>query len=82
MGLIVSLLIGALVGWLASTLMKTDAQMGAVSNIAVGIVGAWIGRLIAGLLGLAATSMLGSILISIAGACALIAILKAGGVLK
>lgn len=82
MGLIVALLIGALVGWLASKIMKTDAQMGAIFNIVVGIVGAWLGRLIAGLLGLMAVTMLGSVLVSIVGACALIAILKWARVLK
>ena len=82
MGLIISLLIGALVGWLASMLMKTDKQMGAIANILVGIVGAWLGRFIAALLGLAAISLLGSMLISIVGACALIAILKASGMFK
>jgi len=68
--------------WLASMLMKTDKQMGAIANILVGIVGAWLGRFIAALLGLAAISLLGSMLISIVGACALIAILKASGMFK
>ena len=43
MGLLITLLVGALVGWLASMLMKTNNQMGAVANIVVGIVGAWLG---------------------------------------
>ncbi len=37
------LLFGALVGWLASIVMRTDAQQGALLNIVVGIVGAFIG---------------------------------------
>ena len=37
------LLFGALVGWLASLVMRTDAQQGAVLNIVVGIVGAFVG---------------------------------------
>lgn len=40
---IVWLALGALVGWVASMIMKTDAQMGALANIVVGIVGAFIG---------------------------------------
>ena len=40
---IVWLLLGALVGWLASMVMRTDAQQGALLNIVVGIVGAMIG---------------------------------------
>ena len=39
MGLIVTLVIGGIVGWLASILMKTNAQMGIVANVLVGIVG-------------------------------------------
>jgi len=37
------LLFGALVGWLASLVMRTDAQQGAILNIVVGIVGAFLG---------------------------------------
>lgn len=40
------LLFGALVGWLASIVMRTDAQQGALMNIVVGIVGAFLGGLI------------------------------------
>jgi uncharacterized membrane protein YeaQ/YmgE (transglycosylase-associated protein family) len=41
--LILWLLFGALVGWLASLVMRTDAQQGAVMNIVVGIIGAFLG---------------------------------------
>ena len=40
------LLFGALIGWLASIVMRTDAQQGALMNIIVGIVGAFLGGLI------------------------------------
>lgn len=40
---IVWLLLGAFIGWVASMIMKTDAQMGALANIVVGIVGAFLG---------------------------------------
>ena len=46
--LIVWLLLGALVGWLASMVMRTDAQQGALLNIVVGIVGAMIGGFLLG----------------------------------
>ena len=82
MGIIISLIIGALVGWLASIVMKTNAQMGAIFNIVVGIVGAWLGVFLAGLLGFVAVSLLAQIIVSIVGACVLIAILKGVGVLK
>src|ERR1700748_559524 len=42
-GLIVILLVGGIVGWLASTVMRTDPRRGAVLNIAVGIAGALLG---------------------------------------
>ncbi|HQZ40880.1 MAG: GlsB/YeaQ/YmgE family stress response membrane protein [Acidobacteria bacterium] len=82
MGLLIAIVVGAIVGWLASIVMKTNAQMGSIFNIVVGIVGAWIGNALAGLLGLAVTSTILSIVVAIAGACILIAILKTVGVLK
>jgi uncharacterized membrane protein YeaQ/YmgE (transglycosylase-associated protein family) len=42
-GLIVWLVIGGVVGWLASIVMRTDAQQGIFLNVIVGIVGAFIG---------------------------------------
>jgi len=50
MGLILLLLAGAFIGWIASKVMGTDQQMGAVANIIVGLVGAAIGRWISSLL--------------------------------
>ena len=82
MGLLVTIIVGAVVGWLASILMKTNAQMGAIANIAVGVVGAWVGTWLAGLAGLAVTSTLGAIIAALVGACVLIAVLKAVGVLR
>lgn len=46
MDFIVWILVGALAGWVASMIMKTDAQMGALANIIVGILGALIGGFI------------------------------------
>lgn len=46
MGLILWLVIGGVVGWLASIVMRTDAQQGIVLNVIVGIVGAFIGGLV------------------------------------
>lgn len=48
MGFIVWLIIGGIVGWLASLIMRTDAQQGIILNIVVGIVGAVIAGLIFG----------------------------------
>jgi uncharacterized membrane protein YeaQ/YmgE (transglycosylase-associated protein family) len=46
MGLILWLIIGGVIGWLASIIMRTDGQQGIFLNIVVGIVGAFIGGLI------------------------------------
>ncbi|HEX8446095.1 MAG TPA: GlsB/YeaQ/YmgE family stress response membrane protein [Sphingomonas sp.] len=46
MGLIIWLIIGGVIGWLASIIMRTDGQQGIFLNIVVGIVGAFIGGLI------------------------------------
>lgn len=43
MSLLIWLLIGGIVGWLASIVMKRDAQQGIVMNIVVGIIGAMLG---------------------------------------
>jgi uncharacterized membrane protein YeaQ/YmgE (transglycosylase-associated protein family) len=43
MDFIIWLVVGGLIGWLASIIMKTDAQQGIILNIVVGIVGALIG---------------------------------------
>lgn len=43
MNFIIWLVIGGLIGWVASMIMKTDAQQGVFLNIVVGIVGAMLG---------------------------------------
>lgn len=79
MSWIIALIIGGIVGWLASILMKTNAQMGIVANVIVGIVGGLIGNWIAGLLGFQATGNLARFLIALAGAVVLIFILQQVG---
>ena len=37
------ILVGGIAGWVASLIMKTDAQMGAFANVVVGILGAFLG---------------------------------------
>ena len=46
MGIIMWLIVGGIVGWLASLVMRTDAQQGILLNIVVGIVGAFVAGLI------------------------------------
>ena len=82
MGWIITIIIGGIIGWLASIVMKTNAQMGILANILVGIVGSVIGSWLAGVLGVLPTSALVGYLISIVGAVILIAILKMIGIFK
>jgi uncharacterized membrane protein YeaQ/YmgE (transglycosylase-associated protein family) len=82
MNWIVTIVIGGIVGWLASILMKTNAQMGLIANVLVGIVGSSLGFWLAGMLGLGASGAVAQWLVSIAGAAILIVILKALGIFK
>lgn len=82
MNWIVTLVVGGIVGWLASILMKTNAQMGLVANVIVGVVGSLIGFWLAGLLGLAVYGSIVRWLVAVAGAAILIWILKAIGIFK
>ena len=43
MNFIIWLVVGGLIGWIASMIMKTDAQQGMILNVVVGIVGSMIG---------------------------------------
>jgi uncharacterized membrane protein YeaQ/YmgE (transglycosylase-associated protein family) len=43
MNIIIWLIVGGVIGWLASIMMKTDAQQGLILNIVVGVVGALLG---------------------------------------
>ncbi|MCC6766027.1 MAG: GlsB/YeaQ/YmgE family stress response membrane protein [Deltaproteobacteria bacterium] len=80
MNWIVTIIVGAIVGWLASMAMNTNAQMGAVANILVGIVGSALGFWLAGALGLVAAGPIMGWLVAVAGAAVLIFLLKTAGV--
>lgn len=51
------LVFGALIGWLASMVMRRDAQQGGLMNIIVGIVGAFLGGVLANLFGFSGSSL-------------------------
>ena len=80
MDLLITLIIGGVVGWLASVLMKTNAQMGILANVVVGIVGSFLGVAIANATGIAPRGQLGAWVVAILGAALLIWILRALGV--
>jgi uncharacterized membrane protein YeaQ/YmgE (transglycosylase-associated protein family) len=77
MGIIVWLIVGGIVGWLASIVMRTDAQQGILLNIVVGIVGAFLGGLIFGRGNINDSPLtLGTFLVSLLGAIILLAIVN------
>lgn len=78
MEFIMWIILGALAGWIASIIMKTNAEQGALGNIVVGILGAFIGGfLMRTLTGAETDSFLGSLVVAIIGAVILLAIVKA-----
>jgi len=82
MNWIISLIIGGIVGWLASIIMKTNAQMGWIANVIVGVVGSMLGYWIAGLLGIAPTGSIVGFVVAVAGAALLIFILSLLGIFR
>jgi uncharacterized membrane protein YeaQ/YmgE (transglycosylase-associated protein family) len=79
MDLVMTLLTGGLIGWLASLLMRTDGQMGLLANIVVGIVGSILGSWLAGVLGIAVEGSPARWLVGLLGAMLLLALLRAIG---
>lgn len=80
MGIIIWLVMGGLVGWVASLIMGTDARQGIILNVVVGIVGALVGGwLISPLVGAGSINegiTLMSFVVSLIGAVILLAILS------
>jgi uncharacterized membrane protein YeaQ/YmgE (transglycosylase-associated protein family) len=81
MNLILWLVIGGLLGWVASMVMGTNARQGIILNVVVGIVGAFLGGLLlAPLFGTGTINQsdfsIGSLLVSLLGAVILLAIVN------
>ena len=79
--ILITIVVGGIIGWLASMVMKTDAQMGKIANVVVGIIGTNIGFWAAGKLSLGGGTIV-QWLIAVAGAVILIWILKLVGLFK
>lgn len=79
---VVTLIIGGLVGWLASILMRTNAQMGILANIIVGVSGSFLGAAIARELGVRAHTTPETWVVAVLGAALLIAVLRGLGVFR
>ncbi len=75
MGVILWIIFGALVGWIASLIMGTDSQQGALLNVGIGIIGALVGGWLMSFIG--QTGITGfnlySFLVALVGAVVLIA---------
>lgn len=73
-----AIIIGGLAGWVASMFMKTDASMGLLANIIVGIVGAIIGNLLLPVFGVTGTTgfNLWSFVVALIGAVILLLIVR------
>jgi uncharacterized membrane protein YeaQ/YmgE (transglycosylase-associated protein family) len=69
--LLIFLLIGAVAGWIAGSVMKGKGY-GIIGNMIIGIIGAVVGGFIFGLLGISAGGLVGSLITATVGAIALI----------
>ena len=80
MGILVWLIVGGVVGWLASIVMRTDAQQGILLNVVVGIVGALLaGFVVSPMLGIGTINQgisMATFLVSLVGAIILLAIVN------
>lgn len=80
MGILIWLIVGGVCGWLASIIMRTDAQQGIFLNVVVGIVGALLaGFIISPLIGVGTINegiSIATFLVSLVGAIVLLAIVN------
>ena len=80
MGILVWLIVGGVCGWLASIVMRTDAQQGILLNVVVGIVGALLaGFVVSPMLGIGTINQgisIATFLVSLVGAIILLAIVN------
>lgn len=66
--LIRSLITGAVSGWIANNLMKSDSS-NLLINICLGLIGGLVGGLVLGIIGIKSTNFIGDIIIAVIGAC-------------
>ncbi len=81
MNFIIWLVVGGLIGWVASMIMRTDGQQGVILNVVVGIVGAFLGGwFISPLVGVGTINQgafsVGALVVSLIGAIILLAIVN------
>jgi uncharacterized membrane protein YeaQ/YmgE (transglycosylase-associated protein family) len=78
MGILSWIILGAIAGWLASKVMKTDAQQGIIANILVGVLGAGVGGFVFSIFGGVSVTGLNlySIMVALVGSVILLYIYK------
>ena len=81
MNFIIWLVVGGLIGWVASMIMRTDGQQGIILNVIVGIVGAFLGGWLGNMLGISGANInegfsVTGFIISLIGAVVLLAIVN------
>ena len=82
MGIIIWLIVGGIIGWIASMIMAAPVKDASVLNVVVGIVGAFLGGWIGGMLGIGGADIndgdfsLSGLLLSLVGAIVLLAIVN------
>lgn len=74
MGWLTSIIIGAIVGWLAGKIMNSEG--GLLKNILLGWVGSIVGNFVANLLSISSDSLAGNIVLQLAGACLVLFIFR------
>lgn len=75
-GLLASIIIGGLAGWLAQYITQDDAPFGIIGDILLGIVGGAIGGFVFDFLGLTASGLVGQLVVSVVGAVILLYIIR------
>lgn len=81
MNILVWIVVGGVIGWLASMIMHTDGQQGILLNVVVGIVGAFVaGQILSPMLGVGTINQgqfsLGAMVVSLVGAVVLLGIIN------
>ena len=72
--MIISILLGALIGWIASKLMGSKG--GLIRNLILGVAGSAVGNFLASCIGIGATGSIGAILLGVGGACVVILVCR------
>ncbi|MEZ5769799.1 MAG: GlsB/YeaQ/YmgE family stress response membrane protein [Paracoccaceae bacterium] len=75
LGWLLAILVGALAGWIAASLMKTNTSL--FLNIVLGVVGAAVANFLFGIIGISFSGILGSLIAGVIGASILIAVVRA-----